>query len=111
TTPNGHTIDSDRNHRYPSSSNIYHSAKGGGRIQGLAPGTVRGYFTYTSTPSSLCDKTATWHVANPFCCTLTQVTSKYQQETKRPPKAGSKRLPTHPSKIFPPPCMTERATA
>ncbi|WP_312274910.1 hypothetical protein, partial [Candidatus Igneacidithiobacillus taiwanensis] len=36
TTPNGHTIDSDRNHRYPSSSNIYHSAKGGGRIQVLA---------------------------------------------------------------------------
>ncbi|WP_312284001.1 hypothetical protein, partial [Candidatus Igneacidithiobacillus taiwanensis] len=35
TTPNGHTIDSDRNHRYPSSSNIYHSAKGGGRIHWL----------------------------------------------------------------------------
>ncbi|MCE5361410.1 MAG: chloride channel protein [Acidithiobacillus sp.] len=29
-------MDSDRNHRYPSSSNIYHSAKGGGRIQLLA---------------------------------------------------------------------------
>ncbi|WP_312260692.1 hypothetical protein, partial [Candidatus Igneacidithiobacillus taiwanensis] len=34
-TPNGHTIDSDRNHRYPSSSNIYHSAKGGGRIHSI----------------------------------------------------------------------------
>ncbi|WP_409514440.1 uracil-DNA glycosylase family protein, partial [Candidatus Igneacidithiobacillus taiwanensis] len=41
--PNGHTIDSDRNHRYPSSSNIYHSAKGGGRIHSLLSHLPRRY--------------------------------------------------------------------
>ncbi|WP_312283968.1 hypothetical protein, partial [Candidatus Igneacidithiobacillus taiwanensis] len=34
-------------------------------VGGLAPGTVRGYCIQTNTPSSLRDKTATWHVANP----------------------------------------------
>ncbi|WP_312263239.1 hypothetical protein, partial [Candidatus Igneacidithiobacillus taiwanensis] len=65
-TPNGHTIDSDRNHRYPSSSNIYHSAKGGGRIQLLAVGCLSRYHVSVGTASTVIPITGAHGITSVF---------------------------------------------